>query len=421
MIVRKIVPLALGILWSAGVVRAEAAGPVDEEPVPHLELEMTGRDYLPLVEHVLDGKADDTLKIVLDTGKRNLSWLDLINQSRDPADRLQLSTAGTQVGVPIEQPGTSSRSIVLSQWNTELAALPVDMKKILIDGNPLTTVPPVSDQDFLTHARLLDRIYQRASRWLLQEPSLDSYAARSYMDVRGFYFLNRESDLEAKLRGWNSLAAADRVRLQGWLVSLCTNSRATASVCDSRLNGSLSRDGHTWNFYTQNRAAGQAMWDSFFKIPITRSDVAWTAANPNAFHIPFLDPNRPEVMAWLRDNIQDEWRWQSWQLLLDFKSTGDDTMTHITFQEGATPHVNRIAGSEITMDGNRNLQEYSSRWTIRHEYGHVLGFPDCYIEFYDQSASVMVNYQLDTTNLMCSRAGHLQQQHVDELRRVYFH
>ena len=95
-------------------------------------------------------------------------------------------------------------------------------------------------------------------------------------------------------------------------------------------------------------------------------------------------------------------------------------MTHVVFQAGATPHVNGIAGSEITMDGNRNMAEYSSRWTIRHEYGHVLGFPDCYVEFFDVGAGVMVNYQLDITNLMCSRKGKLQERHYLELRNAYF-
>ena len=43
------------------------------------------------------------------------------------------------------------------------------------------------------------------------------------------------------------------------------------------------------------------------------------------------------------------------------------------------------------------------QWTIRHEFGHVLGFPNCYLEFYDNDTATMVSYQLDVTNLMCSR------------------
>lgn len=136
--------------------------------------------------------------------------------------------------------------------------------------------------------------------------------------------------------------------------------------------------------------------------------------------VPFLDPRIPAVTTWLTENIEDEWRWGDWKLKLEFMSEGGSDMTHVRFEPGATPHVNGLAGSEITMDANRALNEYSSRWTIRHEYGHVLGFADCYLEFYDESLKAMVNYQLDLTNLMCSRKGKLQQKHYDEMKRVYF-
>ncbi len=53
------------------------------------------------------------------------------------------------------------------------------------------------------------------------------------------------------------------------------------------------------------------------------------------------------------------------------------------FQKGVTPHVNRLGGNVIIMDAAASIEEYAIRWAIRHEYGHVLGLPDCYFEFYD--------------------------------------
>ena len=161
-------------------------------------------------------------------------------------------------------------------------------------------------------------------------------------------------------------------------------------------------------------------YDSYFKIPTSRSDVTWTSADPELLSIPFKNPGRDDVKIWLSTNIEDEWKWEGWQLRLAFQDQGDNNMTHVVFQAGATPHVNAIAGSEITMDANRSINEYTARWTIRHEYGHVLGFPDCYLEFYDAASATMISYQLDITNLMCSRRGHLQQSHYDELKRVYY-
>jgi len=89
------------------------------------------------------------------------------------------------------------------------------------------------------------------------------------------------------------------------------------------------------------------------------------------------------------------------------------------FQPGVVPHVNGLGGNEIVMDSNQPIEEYESQWTIRHEFGHVIGLPDCYHEFYDVSQQAFVNYQLDITDLMCSRAGNMNERIYNELKRVY--
>ena len=71
------------------------------------------------------------------------------------------------------------------------------------------------------------------------------------------------------------------------------------------------------------------------------------------------------------------------------------------------------------MDANQPLTEYDAQWTIRHEFGHVLGLPDCYVEFYIQERGVIMNYQLDIDNIMCSRRGHVKETNVQELERAY--
>lgn len=102
---------------------------------------------------------------------------------------------------------------------------------------------------------------------------------------------------------------------------------------------------------------------------------------------------------------------------MSFRPSGNN-IAHVVFKPGVTPHVNGLAGSQIVMDANAPLTEYDVQWTIRHEFGHVLGIPDCYIEFYDYSEEAMVNYQIDIENLMCSRKGHLKEIHISELERL---
>jgi vacuolar-type H+-ATPase subunit C/Vma6 len=49
----------------------------------------------------------------------------------------------------------------------------------------------------------------------------------------------------------------------------------------------------------------------------------------------------------------------------------------------------------------------------------VLGLPDCYVEFFDTEAKEFVNYQIDVTNLMCSRRGKIKKIHYDVMREYY--
>ena len=169
--------------------------------------------------------------------------------------------------------------------------------------------------------------------------------------------------------------------------------------------------------YDRYLASSQRIWNSYFTLSNARTDVKWKKLE--LMEVPFVKPNKSAIENFLRVEIQDEWRWKGWQLQLDFGNGGQET-AHIEFEEGTTPHVNKLGGSTITMDANAPLTEYAVRWTIRHEFGHVLGFPDCYVEFYEPENGRMVNYQIDTSNLMCSRRGHLKQIHYDALKEAYY-
>ena len=245
------------------------------------------------------------------------------------------------------------------------------------------------------------------------KPYLDELKEERKNDVRGYYSLSREPAVEATLDNWSSLPLDAQVKYRDQLLGVCGNSEERP-VCKSEFDSTQSKK----NFWLKYKAASQTVYEDFFKIQWFRTDILWTSANPDEASMPFVDPNNAAIASYLKENVEDEWKWQDWQLRLNFQAGDPASMSHLEFKPGVTAHVE--TPNKIVMDENQPTTEYNSQWTIRHEYGHILGFPDCYIEFYDEDRGRMVNYQLDTTNLMCSRRGVLQQKHFDEMKRVYY-
>lgn len=391
---------------------------------------MTGAEYRAILDRMpryanpsfsdTAPNTPDPLEQILAVGKRNLDWLELINGARPADQKLELSTAATQVGIPIDNPRESNRSIIQKSLADLKTEMPDSMKEILFSSNPLPDHAPLADDPYLDFARKMDRVYQMASRWLLQEPSLWQYANFSINDIRGYYFLSREPNRDADLQGWNQLDSARQDRYSGWLVGQCRNSGMSVAGCRQALGAALKGSGGALAFFRKYEAPAKRRFDSFFRLQFPRSEVIWSSARPDVLVMPFVDPRDPGVTGFLRDNIEDEWKLGSWNLRLDFRPSSGRDLAHVVFVPGATPHVNGLGGSEITMDANRSIAEYTTRWTIRHEFGHVLGLPDCYVEFYDSDRGVMINYQIDVDNLMCSRRGKFQQIHFDELKANYY-
>lgn len=354
------------------------------------------------------GSLDAAIKL----GERNLDWLKHINSKNQSTEPLSFSSKATMSGYPMDKPNRYSKKIALERYNAALNEMPREMHRVLVLGEAFTDVPPVDTKMYLEWGLKIDKVYQTAARWQMMQPYLGHLSQRRMQDIRGYYYLSIEPDLEAKLRGFDSLEVTEQERLGQWLVLLCFNTEGNRKLCEDKLKFEKT-GGRLFAFYQKYNPRGRKLFEGYFRITSKRSDITW---NDSILVYPFRDPKNDPVETYLKVNIEDEWKWNGWQLVLKFTP---DAATHVEFVPGTTPHVNGLAGSKITMDANAPLTEWDVQWTIRHEFGHNLGFPDCYIEFYEPEKNEIVNYQIDTSNLMCSRMGKLQQKHYDELKRVY--
>lgn len=363
-----------------------------------------------------NAEAANLLKI-LAVGKRAVQWFEKVNSTRPADQKMDLDQKGAAKGTSINAPSTTNAQILIDRYNKLMKETTPLITTVVDSTTELPTTAPLSDEEFVKTIRLFDVLYQHTVRWSGSQQYMKWYIKRSQWDVRGYLFLKNTPDLENKLNNWKSLTSEEKTNFRFWIQGLCHNSGADESDCESQIDEALSKN-QASSIYLQFNKFGEAMYKSFFKVEETRSEIYWNEEKTKLYS-PFLTPERTDIKDWLSTNIQDEWKGIGFNLLLDFKATSEKIIPHIEFQSGVTAHVNDIAGDTITMDGDYSISNYAQRWTIRHEYGHVLGFPDCYLEFFDVNQKAMIYYEIDIDNLMCSRHGNLKAEHITELRNAY--
>ncbi len=401
------------------------ANPFGQKNMPanlHLDPEMTGREYQNLLQpRILQGEdnlVSPSLSAIMKLGKRNLDWLILINSNR--TNKLSFSNEANTRAYPITTPNKYNESIVVQKANDLLAKLPEPMKSILTEKQPMTETLPLTEKEYLEWGFEADRVYQGAARWISMQPYLSSLAARRSSDIRGIYFLSRDPQREQNLNNFAALNSDQQKNYLFNLFSMCLNSRSGTDSCNREVT-SAQQSNALNNFYNKYLPYSQKLYNNFFDIPAGGmvSGPKWTSNEPQKMFVPFLNTSNLEIKNFLQTNIQNEWKWNGWQLVTDFEMPSS-TKVDVRFEPGVVPHVPYLGSPVMYMDANAPLTEYDVRWTIRHEFGHVLGFPDCYVEFYEEENGAITNYQIDTTDLMCSRRGKLKERHFTELKRRYY-
>jgi hypothetical protein len=395
---------------------------VSAQPL-HLDPEMTGAEYRQIFQNLEKNTRfrqrvnADPLNEILSIGKRNLDWINLINSKRDAQHQLQLTTPDKVVAYPIDKPNVTNRTSIQSTFKNLREIIPKPMADILFSHSELTDQAPIDDEQFIYYAFKLNRAYEAASRWLLQEPYLEEYKEHAQMDIRGYYFLSKETDLENKLK-----ITTDPTKIipyANWLIGECYNSTGNREQCDHDLLVAIKAK-TVFEYHQKYVTDAAKMYHNIFELYQPRTDVTWNAQHPDVMEMLFTKPETKEVQDWFKSNVEDEFKLDNWSLKINYSH--HDNLAKVVFEPATTPHVDGLGsqGTTIFMDANRNINDYEVSWTIRHEFGHILGFRDCYLEFYDVKEQAMINYQIDTTNIMCSRRGHLQAQHVEQLKKYYF-
>lgn len=384
----------------------------------HLPLQMTFEEsqafYRSLDKTTIKKAKEPFITEAIDGGEKMSRWLALINDNRQDGAKLRLTSKATQRGIPIDRPSIYGPHIIKERLENLKDEMPQELKAVIYGVETITTSTIIGDEDYVKWCRKVSKLYQTAVRWTGSLPHLSYYSALKAKDVRGFYYLKNLKNLDLVLQNIAQQSPEEIELIKKSLHTICVNDGNSERSCKRR----LARESDLLAFKNKYWKSAQRNWDSFFKITNPRTDVIWKKDAPHIMSVVFKDPKNEKVATWLKENIEDEFRFapENWALEMNFTNSGWDT-AYIQFRKNVTPHV--AGGNRIVMDANTDLDEYNVRWTIRHEYGHILRIPDCYHEFYDKDNNVMINYQLDTSDLMCSRVGEMNKRIYEELKRVY--
>ena len=408
--------IALSLLTLVSCAKEKGAS----EPTFHLDPQMTSKEYQQQL--LLDTTPAPTIEIgnALTMGDRLMKWMNKVNQSRKETGAATVALTSKEQyqssgGIPIEKPSVMSAELLRTKMAELLKTMPQAMQDVLSGSDDLPVdFVGMDDATFIKNAKTMNSLYQTAARLKLLTPYMAWYTKAQYRDVRGYWYLEKEKITADTLRDMTTIDAAkiDDVRLA--LVRICLNSQTSLAKCKSGLKESES-SADVASYYEKYIDGAKAMWTGFFDMPASgvRKDLSWV---DNHLNVPFNQTGE-RIQNYLKVNIEDEFKFGDWKLLLNFGNFPGSA--ELKYETGVTPHVNGVGGNIITMDENESIEEWSSQWTIRHEFGHVLGFPDCYHEFFDEEKGVFVNYQLDVKDLMCSRAGRMNERIFKQLEKNY--
>lgn len=388
--------------------------------IPHIPLDLTFEETRALQARLPDSQIkninNNSIKAAIKGGERLSQWIDLINAQRTDENAIRLTSKATQRGIPVESPSKYGPSTIEKKLNDLINDMPSSMTQIIYRDDVMTETISVEDAQFIEWGRKVSRLYQSAVRWETFKPWRRQMAERRFRDIRGFYHLRKIENLDQLLSDFSQQTQDMKNELRSHLEMICLNSTRNEKTCSAEFQLAEGRN-QIKEFKDRFWRNSQRIWDSFFKISNPRRDVTWT--NPQLMEVKFKDPKNTKIATWLKENVEDEFQWapENWQLQMNFVERGFG-LSHLEFKKNTTPHVS--GGNKIVMDANTPLEEYNVRWTIRHEYGHILRLPDCYHEFFLPEENLMMSYQLDITDLMCSRVGEMNDRIFQELKKVYF-
>lgn len=370
------------------------------------------------------------LEEIINLGARALDWVDLLQKDIPVSEREQVWRRIDRVGrepTP-DNPMYYNERIILEQFDKVIAKTPKVLLEILHGSQALPATPPngFTIKDVVDHIRDIHTLYSRTSRWLVLYDWRFSLNKEN-RDFRGVLkVLNKRERLREFVSSWTSQSEAERAEFVSYVSESCPMTtrdsvercrRKYAHLVKAANGGQLAS-----KWLEEQVARSQRALNSRFGVQATHFGVRLSTDN-SGFRLIEMPTYgiESDVFEWIQDRVNEAWVFTGSIGVKLFATSGYTRgAVKVRWEKGALPNVNGIAGDVITMDSNTPKWLDHTQTVMRHEMGHVLGFTDCYTEFWDEELEAFTYYSLDPSDAMCALSGEYLDRHRDALIKGYF-
>jgi uncharacterized protein YjaZ len=273
----------------------------------------------------------------------------------------------------------------------------------------------ILDEDYLTNnvtnvALELFYLHQNSMRFEGQKCSIPQLITqqqkdlRPFMELRDFCKEKEQSDVCTNT-GLEFLTDSEASFIQDKTIKLCKNFDNDGQNCEVQY--SVNKENRTIGdlvSYYQNKFQIER-FDKLFLLRDTHLSFQCQHLDDDSvqMHIKVYSKSIPEEqLVLLTKFVEDSWSREKFLLALEIVNAPGSDVVEIFSTASGTSYVPDQNNRQVYL--SQDLDIYSSKSVLAHEFGHVLGFPDCYTEFFDNQNKDLIYYEIDknNTNIMCS-------------------